>query len=76
MGEQLFRLGKLYDDPLVDHRDTVGDKSHHRKVVGHEKVGQPVLLLQLGQKIQHLGPNRNVQSRDRLVGDDKLGPHN
>ena len=51
MGEELFRLGKLHNDPLVNDGDAVGDKAHHRKVVGYKEIGEVPLLLEPGQEV-------------------------
>ena len=51
----------------------VRDVAHHRQVVGDEQVGQAVLVLQVLQQVDHLGPDRHVQGRHRLVGHDQLG---
>ena len=50
----------------------VADVLDHRQVVGDEQEGDPVLALQPGDQVQHLRAHRNVQRRDRLVGDDQL----
>ena len=38
-----------------------------------EEVGQPELFLQFFQQVDHLRLDGNVQGRDRLVADDKIG---
>ena len=45
------------------------------KVVGDEEIGEAELLLQIEQHVQYLRLDRNVERRDRLVGDDELGVH-
>jgi hypothetical protein len=47
--------------------------SHHAEVVRDEQVGEPELVLQVHQQVQHLRLHRNVERRDRLVGDDERG---
>ena len=42
---------------------------HDAQVVRDEQVGQPELGLQIQQQIQDLRLHRDVQRRDRLVGD-------
>ena len=44
----------------------------HRKIVGDEHVGQPHLVLDIHQKVENLGLNRDIERRNRLVADDKL----
>ena len=75
MGEQLLALRQLHDLALVNDGDPVADEADHRKVVGDEQVGQIPLLLQLGQQVQHLGADGNVQRGDRLVCDDEVRFH-
>jgi hypothetical protein len=43
------------------------------EVVGDEEVGQPELVLQVLEEVDHLGLDRHVESRHRLVADDELG---
>ena len=66
------RLGRadLHDLAEVHHRDPVGDDPGQRQVVGDEQVGQPALRAQVEHQPQQLGPDRDVEHRDRLVGDD------
>ena len=45
----------------------------HGEVVGDEQVGQAELRLQVDQQVDHLGLDRDVERRDRLVADDQLG---
>ena len=44
-----------------------------RQVVGDEQVGQVELGLQVLHQVDDLGPDRHVEGRDRLVGDDEVG---
>ena len=46
----------------------------HIEVVGDEDVGQVELLLQVGEQVDHLRLDRDVERRDGLVGDHELGP--
>ena len=55
--------------------DAVADKANHRQVVGDEQIGQIPLLLQLGQQVQNLRTDGNVQRGDRLVGNDEVRFH-
>ena len=75
MGEELLALGKLHQLSLVNHGDPVADEAHHGKVMGHKKIGQVPLLLQIGQQVQHLGPDGNVQGGYGLIGDDEVRLH-
>ena len=40
-----------------------------------EQVGETELLLQIEQHVQDLDLDRDVERRNRLVGDDELGIH-
>jgi hypothetical protein len=42
--------------------------------VGDEQVGEVELVLQVGQQVEDLGPDGDVQGGHRLVADDQLGP--
>ena len=43
----------------------------HAEVVGHKQVGQSEPFLQLEHEVQDLRLHRDVERRDRLVGDDQ-----
>ena len=43
-------------------------------VVGDEDVGEAELVLQVGEQVDDLRPDRDVEGGDRLVGDDQLRP--
>ncbi len=45
------------------------------QVVGDEQVGQSQLSLEVVEQVDHLGLDRHVESRDRLVADDELRLH-
>ena len=45
--------------------------AHHAQVVRDEQVGQPEVGLQIEQQVQDLRLHRDVERRDRLVGDDQ-----
>src|SRR5436190_1465816 len=83
-GEQ--RLGVRHDRPVVEllcrreldefaevhHRDPVADVAHDAEVVRDEDVREVELSLQVVEEVQHLRLDRDVERRDRLVGDDQL----
>ena len=71
-GEQLVGRRDLDDPAEVHHGDPVGDVADDREVVGDEDVGEVELLLQVDEQVQHLRLDRDVEGRDRLVGDDEL----
>ena len=70
---ELARL-RLLDQPAeVHHTDPVADVADDGEVVGHDQEGQPELVLQLLEQVDHLGLHRHVERADRLVGHDQLG---
>ena len=74
--EQLLRLGNLHEVALVDNADPVGNEPDDGQVMGNEQIGSALLLLELLQQVQHLGPDGHVQSGDGLVGYHQLRLHN
>ena len=46
---------------------------HHREVVRDEEVGEAELVLQVVEQVHHLGLDRDVERRDRLVGTISCG---
>jgi hypothetical protein len=71
---ELAGRGHLGEPAQIHHRDPVADLPHHRQVVGDEQVGEVELPLQVGQQVEDLRPDGDVQGGDRLVTDDQLGP--
>ena len=59
---------------MVHDRDTIRNLSYDREVMGDEEHGQAVLFGEVGEQIQNLRLNRDIEGRDRLVGHNKLGP--
>ena len=47
--------------------------AHHREIVADEQIGQIVLGLEVGQQVQNLGLNGNVERRHRLVEHQDFG---
>ena len=50
----------------------MGNVPHHGHIVGNEHIGQPLLLLQIHQKVQDLGLNGNIQSGYGFIADNEL----
>ena len=46
--------------------------THRRQIVRDEDVGEPELALEPLHQVEDLGLDRDVERRDRLVGDDQL----
>ena len=61
----------LLDDPAaVHHEHLVGDVARARNVVRDVEEGNSELPLQLEDEIEDADPDRHVEHRDRLVGQD------
>ena len=73
--DDLLRRPDLHDLAEVHDGDPVGDDPGDRQVVGDEQVGQAPLAPQVEHQAQELGADRDVEHRDRLVGDDELRVH-
>ena len=67
-GPDLDDLAEVHD------RDPVGDVADDAEVVGDEDVGEPELVLKVVEQVDDLRLDRDVERRDRLVGDDQLRP--
>ena len=52
-----------------------GDVAHHGEVMGDKDIGEVGLLLEVQQKVHHLGLDGHVQGGDGLVADDELRVH-
>ena len=66
-------LGRLDDPAEIHDRDAVADMLDHRQIVGDEDIGEAEPRLEVDQQIEDLRLDRDVEGRDRLVGDDQLG---
>ena len=64
-------VAELDNAAEIHHRDPVADVAHHRQVVGDEQIGEAQFGLQVIEHVDDLGLDRDVQRRDRLVGDDE-----
>jgi len=60
------------DSPLVHHGDPSGEIAHYRHGVGDEQVGQAEVPLQLGEEIDDLGADTDIEGRDRFIAHDEL----
>ena len=73
-GAAKSRSSARLDDPAeVHHEHVVGDQLDHRQVVRDEDVGDAGLLLQVHEQVEHLRLDRDVERRNRLVGDTTRG---
>ena len=57
----------------VHHGDAVGQVADHGQVVGDEEVGEAVGALQLGQQVDHLALDGDVEGGHGLVAHDQAG---
>ena len=63
----------LFDDAAVLHDDdAVCHLLDHAEVVADEQAGEAVAPLQFRKERENLGADRDVERRDRLVGDQEL----
>ena len=66
--------GTVLDDvAMVHHHDLVGEVACGRQIMGDVQHADVLLLLDAGEQVQHAQPQRHVQHRHRLVGDEYLG---
>ena len=67
------RVRGVFDDAAqVHHRNARGDVLDHGKIVRDKNKRQAEPALQIGQKIDDLRLDRNVERRHRFVADDEL----
>jgi len=71
--EDGLRVSDLADLPQEHHADPVGDVLHDAEVVGDEQVCQAQLFLEVGQQVEDLRLDRDVQGGDGLVAHDESG---
>ena len=69
---EIFGRRDLDELPQVHDSDPVAHVADDPEVVRDEDVGEGELLLEIVQQVQHLGLDRDVEGRDRLVRDDQL----
>ena len=70
---EVVDTGDLDDLAEVHHRDPVADVPYDGQVVGDEDVGEGELALQIGEQVDDLRLDRDVEGRDGLVADDEPG---
>jgi hypothetical protein len=49
---------------------------HHAKVMGDKQKGNAEIVAQIGKQVDDLRLDRDIQRRDRLVGNDKVRVEN
>src|SRR5690606_7152972 len=72
VGKDLRRRAGLDDLALRHHADAVGDLAHDAEIMGNEQHRQATVALQIGQELQDLRLNRDVERRGWLVGNQEL----
>ena len=71
--EQLVRRRDLDDPAQVHHRHAVADVANDGHVVRDEQHRQPEPRPQVLEQVEHRRLHRDVECRDRLVGDEQVG---
>ena len=69
---ELIARASLHNLAEVHHRHAVAHVTHHREVVGDEHQRQSHVALKLAQQVEDLRLDRDVESGDRLIGDQQL----
>ena len=62
----------LDDAAAVEHDDIVGDLADHGEVVADQQVRDAGLLADVGEQVEDLGLDRDIERGDALVEDDQL----
>ena len=70
--EDLLARTDLDDPPQIHHRDAVADMADHREIMRDEQIGEPELVLQVFEQVDHLRLDRDVERRNRLVEDQQF----
>jgi hypothetical protein len=73
--EQSSPGGGLHDLSEVHDCHPVAHVLDHAQVMSDEEIREPATLLQVLKQVDDLGLDRNVESRDWLVGNQKLRVH-
>ena len=71
--DERFRRRVLHDPAEIHDDDAVGDVFDDGEVMRNEQIRETVIALQVDQQVDHLGLDRDIQRRDRLVGHHQLG---
>ena len=72
--EEVLGRADLDDLPAIHDRRRLADMRNHREVVADQEERHAGVALQIDHEVQGLRLHRDVERRDRLVGDDKLRP--
>ena len=69
-GEKRFCIGHLDDSAQIHDGDTVADLAHEMEIVSDEQQAETEALLDVLEQVDDLGPDGDIEGRDRFVGDD------
>src|SRR6516162_7898130 len=72
-GVEIARRRDLDDLAHIHDRHPVADMLHDAEIMRDEEIGEAEPVLQLEHEVDDLRLHRDVQRRDRLVGDDQAG---
>ena len=75
LGKDRLGRSKLDDFAEIHDRDSMADMVHHVEIMGDEDEGKAEIALQGLEKIEDLRLDRDVEGRDRLIGDDQPRLH-
>src|SRR5258706_5208516 len=74
IGEQFALLCGFDNAAEIHYRDAVTDMGHHSEIMCDEQIGKIMLALEVDQQIDHLGLDRHIERRYRLIADDQPRP--
>src|SRR5258705_7626819 len=74
IGEPFALLVGFDNAGEIHYRDAVTDMGHHGEIMRDEQIGKIMLALQVDQQIDHLGLDRHIERRYRLIADDQPRP--
>ncbi len=65
--------GAFFDEFTVfENGNLIADVFNDGEIVGNKEVGEVKFFLEVHQKVDDLGLDRNIEGTDRFVADDKL----
>ena len=73
MGEECSRRCLLDDPAGIHHGDVVAGLGHHAEIVRDEQDRRAEPLPQIGEQVEDLSLDRDIERGGRLVGDDEIG---
>ena len=73
IGEDVGGLAGLDDFAVLHHADPVGEFAHDGEVVGDEQERHAEIAFELGEQVEDLGLDGDVERGGGLVGDQQVG---